>query len=201
MKVGKALIDVGGCGKFGIGEKTVDVLQHQRVGIDEDAAVVFRQLPEPQLAEVVERRVKVGFAALGERGSVMNILAAMTFVEGVRQRQEVGGNQPAAKRDQWLQRQLVQSARMEYDNIRQGARQPDGAGKRCRSHGVVGIRHQRDERIVRSGGTGRCDAITNQTGLRHETDFSLRPSGSWLILVAMPFVQAETAGMRLRSTR
>ena len=147
MEVGKALIDVGCCGKFGIGEIAVDVFQNQCVGIDEDAAVVFRQLPEPQLAEIIERRVEVWLAAFGKRGGMMDISAPMAFVEGARQWQEIGGDEAAAeigKRDEPIG---FDATGVKDDDIGAGARQAYGASKRGRSHGVVGVRHERDERI------------------------------------------------------
>ena len=72
VEIGEALVDVRRCGKFRIVEIAVDILQHQRIGVDEDAALIFGQLPQPQLEEIVERRVEVRLFALGEGGSAVN---------------------------------------------------------------------------------------------------------------------------------
>ena len=65
VEVGEALVDVGGGGEFRVVEEAVDAAQDQRVGVEEDDALVG-ELPEAELDEIVERSVEGGFLALRE---------------------------------------------------------------------------------------------------------------------------------------
>ena len=102
-EVGEALVDVRGGGELGVVEQAVDGAQHQRVGVEEDDALVG-ELPEAELDEIVERGVEGGLLALGEGRAGVLRAAGVGGVEGVGGGQQVAGGEPGAEGGERRQR-------------------------------------------------------------------------------------------------
>jgi hypothetical protein len=98
----------------------------------------------------------------------------------------VDRHQATAELQKQVKTGLVGACRMEDDDIRWSGGSAQRYRKRLGAHGVIVVGDESDIGVPR---------------LTHETDFSLLPSGSRLIVAAMSFVQAEIAGTRDRSTR
>ena len=201
-EVGEALVDVGGGGELRVVEEPVDVPQHERVGIDEDAGFVVGQLPEPQLAEIVERGVEAGLAALGEGRLGMQPVAGVA----VRRRPARSAaarfrHQPDAEGSE--RRQLCAAEAPPVCMATISASLPVSlmrADERLGAHDVVAIGDERDEGPPGAGRGLGLGTVARGHG-RQETDFRRLPSGSRLIALPISFVQADTAGTRERSMR
>ena len=91
-EVGEAFVDVRRRGELGVVEQPVDVPQHDGVGVEEHHPLVG-ELPQPELDEIVERRVEGRLLAFGEWGARVLLAARMGRVEGGGGRQEVAGGE------------------------------------------------------------------------------------------------------------
>ena len=81
VEVGERLVDVGRAGEFREAEQHVDRLHHERVGVEEDDLLVVGELPQLELAEIVDRVVEGRLVALVEGRGAMQRLAAVALLE------------------------------------------------------------------------------------------------------------------------
>ena len=87
MEVGERLIEVGRAGKFREVEERVDRLHDERVGVEENDLLVLGELPELELAEIVDGIVEGGLVALVEGRGAVESLAAVALLKA----SETGG--------------------------------------------------------------------------------------------------------------
>ncbi|MNL23713.1 hypothetical protein D3C87_1451150 [compost metagenome] len=201
MKIGKVFIDIGGRGELRIAKQPVDVPENDRVRIDEHAAGIIRQLPEAQLAEIVERRMEGRLAALGEGRLVVDAAAGVALVEGIRERQQFCFDEAAAEGGKWRKRVGRNAAGVKNDDVGRCLRQTDRAEECAGAERIIVVGDERHECMVRGCRGEGAKPLLLIVDRCHETDFSRLPSGSWSMRAAISLVQAETAGTRARSTR
>ena len=174
VEVRKAFIDIRRGAELRIVEQLVHVLQDQRVGVDEDHALII-QLPQPQLGEVVEWGVKRRLPALGEGRAPVQRVLGMSGIELGRGRQQLAADQPGA---QGRQRRKLGLGHVGVQDADVGLRagQHDGPHQRLRAQRIVGVRHQRDKGAVGPRGAVRRQSLHRTAP--SQTAFSFLPSGS-----------------------
>ena len=79
MEIGERLIEIWRARKFRKAEEHVDRLHDERVGVEEDDLVVVGELPELELAKIVDRIVEGRLVALVEGRRAMQRLAAVAL--------------------------------------------------------------------------------------------------------------------------
>ena len=136
------VIDIGCGAELRQVEQLFHRAQHHGIGVDEDAAVIIK-LPQPQLDEVVQRRVEIGLAALGKGRARVQRIAGMGAVEAVRRGQQVSRDQPGAMRAQPRQMGGTQTP-VHHHQIGPRACQLQRPQQRLGPRQIVGIGHKRD---------------------------------------------------------
>ena len=149
MEVGELLVDIGRAGEFREAEQHVDRLHHDGVGVEEDDFLVFGELPQLELAEIVDRVVEGRLVALVEGCGAVQRLAAVALAERLGDLRLPDGHDAAA-----FPLELVEMLRLgggEHDDRRRRAGPAERAHQRERAEAVFLVGDERRVGARRAG--------------------------------------------------